>query len=29
MDGQHDKEAIIDAVMGHVAKGEINFSKDG
>lgn len=29
MDGKHDKKAIIDAVMGHVVKGEINLSKDG
>lgn len=29
MDGNHDKKAIIDAVMDHVAKGEINLNKDG
>ena len=29
MDGKHDKKAIIDAVMDHVAKGEIILSKDG
>lgn len=29
MDGKHDKKAIIDAVMDHITKGEINLSKDG
>lgn len=28
MDGKPDNEAIVDAVMGHVVKSEINLSKD-
>ncbi len=29
MDGKHDKKAIIDAVMNHVASGEIVLNKEG
>ncbi|ABV73922.1 seryl-tRNA synthetase [Rickettsia canadensis str. McKiel] len=29
MDGKHDKKAIIDAVLGHVEKGELTLSKEG
>ena len=29
MDGKHDKKAIIDAVLGHVEKGQLTLSKEG
>ncbi|AFC75372.1 methyltransferase domain protein [Rickettsia parkeri str. Tate's Hell] len=29
MDGKHDKKAIIEAVLGHVEKGELTLSKEG
>ncbi|ABV75453.1 hypothetical protein A1C_06100 [Rickettsia akari str. Hartford] len=29
MDGKHDKKAIIDAILGHVEKGELTLSKEG
>ncbi|HJD56181.1 MAG TPA: class I SAM-dependent methyltransferase [Rickettsia endosymbiont of Pyrocoelia pectoralis] len=29
MDGTHDKKAIIEAVIGHIEKGEITLSREG
>ncbi|GAA5252056.1 methyltransferase regulatory domain-containing protein [Candidatus Rickettsia kedanie] len=29
MDGKHDKKAIIEAILGHVEKGELTLSKEG